>query len=174
MGKKKKHRAINLMKDWPSDGGTIHYESLIHPVKKVFFEGYKLERKAIKQFTYTGYNIGNSEHLYYPTPSERFSSKWLENEEKHNRTLLDNIFVTIFQLGMEYGRRSDRSNKLSNDLLHDILRARTATIKELREKLSVYDPAFAEPEPIPVETENLDLLIETASDNVDAQNSKED
>lgn len=164
------------MRDWPTDPNCgVRYEEIIFPLKKIMFEGYRLERLPLKQFSYTGYNIGRDDRLYCPTPEERFSSRWLENEQKFKRTLFDNIILTAFQLGVEQGRRLDQPNRYSHDLLVDILHARTRRIKELTKLLAVYDPGFSEEENIKLETSNPELLIDSdMSDDVDAQNSKED
>lgn len=171
MGKKNKRRA-SLMKDWPSDESCgVPCDDLLYPLKKIVYEGYELKRKPVMQFTYSGYNIGKVDRLYYPTPDERFSSRWLENDAKFNRTLLDNIFMTVFQLGIEQGRRIDYNQKYSNQLLEDIVKARTNTIKALRARLAKYEPSYAE-DVIPMEHEDQDLLIEESEDppnNVDAQ-----
>lgn len=178
MGKKKK-RKVSLMKDWPSDDCVgVQYDSLIFPLKKLLHEGYRLERLPTKQFVYTGYNVGAQELIYYPTPEERFSTRWLENEAKFKRTLMDNVLATAFQLGVEQGRRTERPNSYSNVLLEDILKARTNTIKQLRAKLAIYDEAYRENEiPVPLECDDDSLLIENmdveALENVDIQSPKE-
>lgn len=170
MGKKNKRRA-SLMKEWPSDESCgVPCEDLLVPLKKIVFEGYEIKRRPVTQFTYTGYNIGKADRLYYPTPDERFSSRWLENETKFNRTLLDNILMTAFQLGIEQGRRIDRNQKYANSLLEDIVKARTKTVNKLREQLAQYDDTYAN-DNIPMEHEGTDLIIdeiEDSPDNVDA------
>jgi len=170
MGKKKKHNRC-LMREWPHEGNrTVLCDELIEPLKKIVFEGYKLERLPLKQFTYTGYNIGKSDRLYYPTPDERFSSRWLENEQKFKRTLLDNVLMTVFQLGVEQGRRLDWYNRQTNELLSDIIKAKTKQIQELRQELSQYDESFQEEPPIPLELEDDELIIDqVVSDVVDVQ-----
>lgn len=168
MGKRKKRRAI-LMREWPADEtNALPYDDLIFPLKKIMHEGYKLERLPINQFVYTGYNIGKNEReVYFPTPEERFSSRWLENEKKWKRTLLDNILITAFQLGIEQGRRFERNQRYSSELLMDILNARTKTIKNLREKLGKYDETYKEDLSIPMEHEGEDLLIDKFECNLD-------
>jgi hypothetical protein len=161
MGKKKK-RHINLMRDWPTDETCgVRYEDLIYPLKKIMHEGYRIERLPVSQFIYTGYNIGEEEYRYYsPTPQERFAHRWLDNEKKQDRTLLDNVLVTTFQLGMEQGRRLGRTQNYSNQLLEDMLKSKSNTIKKLKATLSQYDPAYAEDPPTPMESEDAELLIE--------------
>jgi hypothetical protein len=179
MGKKKKNKHHSLMRDWPTDNCVgIQYDNLIFPLKKIMHEGYRLERLPTKQFVYTGYNIGLEERMYFPTPEERFSTRWLENEAKFKRTLMDNILVTVFQLGIEQGRRGERPNRYSNVLLEDILQARTRKIKQLRAKLAEYDEAYRDDEtPVPLETDDDSLLIDNMDvevlDNVDIQSPKE-
>lgn len=175
MGKrnKKKH---SLMHEWPDDKSCgVRYEDLIMPLKRIVFEGYKLERLPLKQFRYTGYNIGPTDQLWAPTPEERFSSRWLDNEAKNKRTLLDNVIMTVFQLGIEQGRRLDYGNRYEHKVLRDIVESRTATINKLRAELSQYDPSYIERPEIPLEHDDEDLLIDQDSfDDVDVQASKEE
>lgn len=171
MGKKKKHRA-SFMKEWSSDDCVgVQYDSLIFPLKKIIHEGYRLERLPTKQFVYTGYNIGKEERRYFPTPEERFAARWLDNEAKHKRTLIDNVLITVFQLGIEQGRRLDNPNRYSNILLEDILKARTKTIQQLRAQL------YGEEVPVALEHDDEALIIDNdieSLDDVDAQSSKEE
>lgn len=179
MGKKKNKKQHSLMREWPSDDCTgVQYDSLIFPLKKLLHEGYRLERLPTKQFVYTGYNVGEQERIYYPTPEERFSTRWLENEAKFKRTLMDNVLATVFQLGVEQGRRGERPNRYSNLLLEDILKARTKAIKNLRARLAEFDEAYRDDEtPVPLESEDDSLLIDSMDvemlDNVDIQSPKE-
>jgi hypothetical protein len=170
MGKKNRRR-VSLMKDWPSDESCgIPYEDLLHPLKRIVYEGYELKRKPLMQFAYAGYNIGKADRLYHPTPDERFSNRWLENESKFNRTLMDNILMTALQLGMEQARRKEYTAKYTNALLEDIVKAQTNKIKELKAQLAQYDVNFAE-DNIPMEHEGNDLIIEDVEvlpSNVDA------
>lgn len=170
MGKKNRRR-VSLMKDWPSSESCgVSLEDLIYPLKRIVYEGYELKRKPLLQFTYAGYNIGKADRLYHPTPDERFSSRWLENEAKFNRTLMDNILITAIQLGMEQSRRREYNQKYTNALLEDIVKAQTTKIKELKAKLAQYDVNYAE-ENIPMEHEGDELIIEDSEvlpDNVDA------
>lgn len=166
------------MKEWPDDEtSTVSYEELISPIKKLLLEGYRMERYQNKQFVYSGYNIGKSERLTSPTPDERFSSRWLENEEKFKRTLLDNVFATVFQLGIEQGRRFDKINRYNNSLLRDIVDARTRTITKLRAELGKYDPSYAVSNDIPAEKDDDSLLIDNMEleelGSVDVQDAKE-
>jgi len=171
MGKKKK-RHTSVMKDWPSDDCMgVQCDSLIFPLKKIIHEGYRLERLPTKQFTYTGYNIGKEERRFFPTPEERFAARWLDNETKHKRTLMDNVLMTVFQLGIEQGRRLDNPNRYNNVLLEDILKSRTKTIQELRRQI------FGEEIPVTLITDDNALFIENdieELDNVDARSSKEE
>lgn len=186
MGKrnKKKYHHHALMKEWPDDSDLVSYSSLIEPIKKIYHEGYKVERKPIRTFIYKGYNIGKEDRFYFPTPEERFTARWLENEDKFDRTLMDNIFAVIFQLGMEQGRRTSRHDRYANDLLQDIIDARTKTIRCLRQRLSQYEPEFADEKEIPLDRKNEeeDLIINDVFeneatemvDNVETPNTKED
>lgn len=174
---KKNKRNICLMKNWPSDETLgVPFEDLIFPVKKIVLEGYRMERLPIKQFTYTGYNIGEPERLYYPSPVERFTTRWLTNDEKFKRTLLDNALQVAFQLGMEQGRRLDKYKRYNNDLLVDIIHARTRTIRRLQAQLSEYEETANFSCEVPLESADDQLMIENmeAFDDVDARDAKED
>lgn len=170
MGKrnKTKHR-VHLMREWPVDESTcIPQEELLFPLKKIMHEGYRLNRLPISQFTYTGYNIGRTERaVYFPTPEERFSARWLGNEEKFSRTLLDNVLATAFQLGIEQGRRLSYDRNYSSKLLESLVYARTQKIKDLKAELSNYDNRFVE-DPIVSYSSDADLIIEHMSDDVEA------
>ena len=158
MGKGKKKR--ELMKEWdPDETVGAYYNDLIDPIKRVFKDGYRVERYNTNQFRYTGYNIGEKDRLYHPSPAACFNPRWLENEAKHGRTLLDNIFKVIFLLGVEQGRRSEKNHTHTNELLTDILISRTKTIKELRLKLGEYDDAYLDDVPIPLENDDPELVM---------------
>lgn len=163
MGKKNKKKKCGSMREWPSDDACgVFCDELLIPLKKVMHEGYKIERRPITQFTYNGYNIGKEDRILYPTPEERFSSRWLENETKFNRTLLDNILFTAFQLGMEQGRREERQGKLSYDILQGLILSRTNKIKELRRKLADYDDTYLDDVAgLATDSENESLLIDS-------------
>lgn len=159
------------MKNWSDDENQlVSYDDLLSPLKRIMHNGYRLERLPITHFMYSGYNIGSNEQLYFPTPEERFSSRWIENDAKFKRSLLDNVLITAFQLGMEQGRRLDRRNRISNKLLEDILKTRIKMVKNLKFKLSEYDNRYKENSPIPLESGDDDLIIENmqvSPDNVD-------
>jgi len=157
MSKKKKSQ----MKEWSEEKDElIHPEFLLSPLFEIAYQGYSFERKAITQFKYKGFNIGKEELISSPTPEERFSSRWLENEAKHDRTLIENIITTAFQLGMEQGRRHERKVQGNVDLIKDLLLARSRRIKDLRSKLSAFDPSFKEEKPISLYTSDPDVIIE--------------
>src|SRR5882762_1861518 len=99
MSKKPKY---NLMKQWAEDNSCPPPMELLPPLKKILTEGYEFKRKDLTYFNYLGYSIGQEDMLYSPTPVERFSPRWLNHEQKHNRYLIDNVLMTAFQLGVEY------------------------------------------------------------------------
>lgn len=138
------------MREWPADGSPITAYNAISPLVNIMHEGYSLERKPVMHFLYHGLNIGKADRLYNPTPDERFTGRWLTNDMKFNRTLLDNVLITAFQLGIEQGRRLEYNNKLNIELLQSILYARNNTVKYLRAKLAEYDESFIDT-PIPLE-----------------------
>ncbi len=78
---------------------------------------------------------------------------------------------------MEQGRRLDRYNRYNNDLLVDIIQARTRTIQQLRSRLSEYEED-KEQNHLSLESQDNDLLIESSLveelDTVDVRNTKED
>lgn len=106
------------MKKWPKNNtDLINAEKLLSPVKAALLSGYSLYRNNKKNIEYSGYNIGETELKLSPNPQERLSQASLERQEQIKKTLLDNILVIAFQLGIEQGRRFERSeNTVSNDL----------------------------------------------------------
>lgn len=163
MGKgKKKYKNTCLMQEWPDDNTCgIDPEDLIFPLKQILLEGYRLDRTAQNQFIYAGYNIGTEEHrVYHPTPAERFSSRWLNNETKFGRSLLDNILMTVFHLGIEQGRRFTQPELDINKMLTSIIELRTKRVHELETKLSEYGDADGITKEIPFESNLPDLNID--------------
>lgn len=157
MSKKNKPRRP-YMSEW-ADGELVHYTYLIEPMYKILFEGYTVQRKAFNSFDYAGYNIGENERVYNPTPAERFAPRWLANEAKHKRSLIDNILLNTFQLGMEYSRRLDARKGLPYKVLQDVLHRKVHELNLLKKQLSEYDENFKE-QAIPDESEIEDLLID--------------
>lgn len=178
MGRKHKHNP-SCIKEWPSDEtiGVLPSE-LITPFIRILKEGYRMDRSAANQFNYIGYNIGKEERLYFPSPAERFSRRWLENEAKYKRSLLENVLISVFHMGMEQGRRYSRYDTYNNQMLVDIIKARTKTIHKLQSKLSEYEED-TKPVETPLTSNNADLLIENflfeeELDSVDPRDTKED
>ena len=175
MGKKKRQKPS--MTEW-IDGQIVPIGYLLSPLHRIILDGYKFERKASSSFDYVGYNIGETERLYSPTPAERFTSRWLNNEAKFNRTLLENTMITIFQLGMEYSRRLDAQHGLPRKVLEDLLNQSVSQNAALRSELSEYDDKHEEKE-IPMISDIEDLIIEDfieldETKEVDAINTKEE
>ena len=163
MGKKKRNKQRHsFLRDWgKSDIEVPTYEELIQPIKKLFFEGYQLTRKMTTYFNYMGHNIGSEELQSYPSPEERFSARWLDNESKNNRTLLDNIFEVVFQLGTEYGRRLERKKNFSLPFMQRLLECRTKEIGFLRTELAKYDERYNIYDvEIPFDSDDDDLFID--------------
>ncbi len=159
------------MKKWPNGTRTVHPALLLMPLKRIIQEGYELKRNNISSFDYTGFNIGEDELQDLPSPEERFSPHWLEVSSKFQTTLLDHALMIALQLGIEQGRRLARQNKLSQDIMDAVLVARTNRIKDLRQKLSKYEPIPEDMEfDILSPSNNPDLLIDAEcpmSENVD-------
>lgn len=170
MGKKKKH-TTTLMKKWPKkETEQIAPAVLLLPLKRILHEGYRLERRSsVVDFVYDGYNIGKDDLVYSPSPEERFSAKWLEMSTRFKHTLLDNVLFVAFQLGAEHGRRCSNKNKMPQEIMDNLLAARTNRIKLLKEKLSQYDKSYGKDETVPLISNNQDLMIESSEfNNVDA------
>lgn len=161
----RKHKNQSQMRDWPEDKEKcLPVNDLLLPLRKIYFDGYSSERKQHNHFTYTGYNIGEEDYLSSPTPVERFTARWLSNEQKFERYLIDNIIHTAFQLGMEQGRRKERKGKIPYHIMERILEIRSERINALAERLSKYEEVYMMP--VPLETSE-DLEIPQPSDIVE-------
>lgn len=146
------------MRNWSKDGEIPPLDQLLLPLRKVIFEGYSIERNGNKTFVYMGYNIGASDQLYNPTPDERFSSRWLSNEEKFvGRTLIDNVLMVAYQYGVEAGRRLSNKTQIDQEFLYGILASQTNRINKYAEQLSHSNPLYAK----------LDIPLEMNDDSVD-------
>lgn len=157
MGKKTKKRNL---KPWPDDNEVVEYDELVEPLRDILYEGYELNRTSKAGFRYVGYNIGAGDTLYNPTPEERFSERWLSNDKKFGRTLIDNIFETIFQLGIEYGRRLIAPLINDSELYVSIADKQSDYIRFLEERLAKYEPnQFGKSSKIPL-VSDVEFLIE--------------
>lgn len=110
---KKENKKIQLkrMKKWSEEHcKLVPYPNLINPLKEIIKKGYRIIRyKNISNFEYDGYNIGKPELSIFPPPNFGFTQKILELEEKNGNTLLDVVLRTSFLLGVEQGRRAEKS-----------------------------------------------------------------
>lgn len=159
MSKKKKRKICSIEREWSKNKSCVpDVEDLLYPLRAIVYEGYSLQRLPITNFHYIGYNIGEADRWIHPTPKERFCTRWLENDTKFNRTLIDNVLTVSFQFGVEYGRRISYEENYDRLILHDIVISRTKEIARLRERLRFYEGTPNEE--LPLKTENTDLIID--------------
>lgn len=148
------------MKNWPEDPEKcLPAHDLLSPLKKIINDGYELTRQPCMNFLYAGYNIGEEDILCSPTPSERFSSRWLSNEKKFKRYLIDNVLMTAYQLGVEQGRRKERKGKIPYDLLLRMYESRGKKIELLIEKLKAHGEDIDVMENVPITNNDLDVSM---------------
>jgi hypothetical protein len=123
------------MVKWPEGNGLPAYKNIISPLKHVLDTGYKLIRKNVKGFEYEGYNIGEKELLIYKNPKDRLTEKSLEKEDKFGIKLIDVVLNITFLLGMEQGRRAERSQTINIKSLLSTLEKYRKKNKDLRLKI---------------------------------------
>lgn len=139
----KKNKALGMLREFPQDDlYPITSDELLSPLKKILVEGYKWERLPKNDFIYIGFNLGKTEQFYYPTPKERFCHRWLNNESKFARSLIDNVLLVAYQFGMEQGRREIRPQLSDQYLMENIIWHQTDRIRSLEQRLGEYDPRF--------------------------------
>lgn len=158
-------------KRWPSNQlDLVIYNDLISPLKSIIYSGYKLIRNKKSSFEYNGYNIGDFDLQSNPSMSERFSEKFLEEEKKSNRTLLDNVLNAAFLLGMEQGRRVERKRQDNVSAMAKALEDYRNKNIELRKKIDELEIAAS----ILREDPNIDkeLLSEKVNQELDRRRPK--
>lgn len=122
------------MKKWPDNkSAVLPYEDLVKPLKELLDKGYRLFRKAeVKEFDYEGYNIGEQELNYNDSPRSRFTEKSLAEEDKRGNKLVDVVLNIVFLLGVEQGRRAERIDSKSVEVLMQTLETYREKNKDLR------------------------------------------
>ena len=154
------------MRSWSDDAQKcVSVSELLLPLKRIITEGYALERRPCVNFTYLGYNIGEADMLTSPNPTERFSARWLKNEQKMGRYLIDNVLTTAYQLGVEQGRRAERHNKIPYHLLQIMYESRGEKLADLRARLREYGEDHEIIANIPLESDAFDLEIPQISND---------
>jgi hypothetical protein len=125
------------MKDWPSSPyELVSYYNLVGPVKSVLQKAYKFYRKdEAKSFEYDGFNFGKCEQKNCPSPQERFSEKFIAFENKRGNKVLDIALNIVFMLGVEQGRRIERTVQRPFLSMKSALSTYRETNKELRSRL---------------------------------------
>lgn len=119
------------MKPWPTDEKeVIEFSEAVGPLLSAIKFAYKLKRQNVdKDIPYSGYDIGQSEQAYSPSPDELFTAEMLEWRLETGQDALDCIVMVIFQLGVEQGKRVLRNspeysllemNKKISDILDEM------------------------------------------------------
>src|SRR5271165_2751281 len=130
---KPKEKSKKKMKKWSDDpSALVQYAKLITPLKDIINKGYKLIRNDIKSFDYEGYNIGKSDLQVFPSPKNQLQEKNLAKQNNRNVKLIDIILHITFLLGVEQGRRSERQEQKSTEVLINTIVQYKETNKNLR------------------------------------------
>jgi hypothetical protein len=122
------------MKKWPDNGTLVSYIKLIKPLKAIIDHGYRLFRKDITSFDYNGYNIGKDEQRIYPSPKVQFEVQSLVKEKARGNNLIDIVLNIAFLLGVEQGRRSERTEQEQTDNMLNTLENYRERNKDLRRR----------------------------------------
>ena len=125
------------MKKWPEDPtALLDYADIVAPLKAIIVQGYRLFRKdEVKEFEYTGYNIGAVELQHSPPPKYRFTEKLLAFENKRGKKLIDVVLNVVFLLGVEQGRRAERRDEKPMELVVETMKKYREDNKNLRIKV---------------------------------------
>ncbi len=104
-------------KPWPPAPEVLPYEQLVGPIKRTLMAGYHCyRRKDRPTVPYDGYELGPVGRACDSTVGEdRFQESYLAYHAARDRSLLDVILSTLFQLGFEQGRR-DTMAKMQRSL----------------------------------------------------------
>lgn len=121
------------LKEWPKDPtALINYNDIVNPLKDIISQGYRLFRKDAKDFKYCGYNIGSNELNISPPPQYRFAEEFLAADTKVGKRLIDAVLHILFLLGVEQGRRAERKEAKSIDLIIETMDKYREENKDLR------------------------------------------
>lgn len=98
--------------NWPKNNQCIQAGSLFQILKKTFEQGAKWERvNPDKDIKWEGPSLGTREGITCIQPKEQLTAAHLEYVlEDQGYDFLDEFIALVFRLGMEQGRRSDKTS----------------------------------------------------------------
>jgi hypothetical protein len=102
-------------KPWPKDGKPASFgEDILPPLLRAIRFAYDLKRRnAGKSVPWNGLDIGEEEKVGCHTPKVKLSRRQLKySEEEQGRDVLEEIVGLAVQLGIEQGRRIDRTSTI--------------------------------------------------------------
>ncbi len=102
-------------KAWP-DEKSVEFDDLCEPVCKALRFAYKLQRQNEgSSIPWTGLDLGQRELVCSPSPDDKLSASSLQfDDEDQGRDALEVIVAIAVQLGIEQGRRMERSEYRPN------------------------------------------------------------
>lgn len=127
-----------MIKHWPKKRSkTIKSSALIEPIKKYISSRYRLIRRNQNTPSLLDdcYNFGKEELKYLPDIDVFFSEKYEKRYETKGVSPFDMALFAVFALGVEQGRRSERQQTFSEQMLHKFLVKRTEDIKALKKRI---------------------------------------
>lgn len=93
------------MKNWKKNGDTADVDDLLLPLAKMLRKSYERKTNAPLDFQYKGFRVFGD----VIQPDERFSKEYLALDlEDQGFDLIDNVLITVFQYGIEQGKRIDK------------------------------------------------------------------
>lgn len=96
------------MKEWSKNlNQSEDFETLIKPVILLYK---KVMKSPNKHHKYNGFNIGSREKACCPNANEYGSPELIKYNHERGRDIHDMFLQLAFQLGVEQGRRLERSN----------------------------------------------------------------
>ena len=99
-----------MSKPWPKDGSTVDFTHITEPLRDVVRQLYHLQRRPPKDVDYKGLDLGQHEKRVCLSPQDALTTEnLLYSEEDQGRDPMVTVLSIAVQLGMEQGRRHERS-----------------------------------------------------------------
>lgn len=101
-----------MSKTWPSDPKkTANFSEILDPLVNAVKATHKIERIEGIGYDWDGLPNGDRESPISVDPNERLTAKYLDWQANYNdNSALEIILTLAIQLGIEQGRRLDRSS----------------------------------------------------------------
>ncbi len=125
------------MKKWRKDGEPESFTSIADHIKKAIKFAYKMERTNVKKdIKWEGLDIGQKEKATCYSPDEQLTAENLKYSfEEQDKDALDEILALALRLGIEQGRRIEKSG-LEKNLLTMRIDIISVELKEIKRMLS--------------------------------------